>query len=129
METTNLNKRVYDLEDRLVRFAAMIGELLPAIVKTAEGRTLSNQLIRSGTSPALNYAEALASESMADFIHKISICLKELKESRVILKIIVLRELSSNSGFAKKINDECSELVAIFITSVNTARKNAGKNQ
>ncbi len=129
MEEQQKKKRTYDLEDRLIRFSAKIGELVPKLVTTLEGNTIRNQLIRSGTSPALNYAEALVPESTADFIHKISICLKELKETRVNLKLIILRKLSTDMEQALLLESECSELVAIFIASVKTARKNAAAKQ
>ncbi|MBL0340427.1 MAG: four helix bundle protein [Bacteroidetes bacterium] len=75
-------QRTYDLADRLVRFSTMIGQMAESIIDSKEGINIRNQLIRSCSSAALNYGEALVPESTADFIHKISICLKELMESR-----------------------------------------------
>lgn len=118
--------RTYDLADRLVRFSTMISHMADSIVETKEGSNIRNQLLRSSSSAALNYGEALVPESNADFIHKISICLKELMESRIALKIIINRNLCPLVDLTKTCDTECSELVAIFITSVRTARKNAG---
>lgn len=71
----------YDLEERLVNFATIIVEISEIIEKTFAGKNLANQMSRSGTSPALNYGEALAAESKKDFIHKIKLVLKELRET------------------------------------------------
>jgi four helix bundle protein len=128
MPTNNRkNVRVYDLEDRLINFGAMIGELVSKMVLTLEGSTIRKQLIRSGTAPALNYGEAMVAESRADFIHKMSLCLKELKETRITLKLIILRELCNDKELSVKTNNECSELVAIFVKSVATAKENLKK--
>jgi four helix bundle protein len=119
-------RKEYNLETRLIKFTALIGELNDKVFIKAEAKNLIKQLIRSSSSAALNYGEAQVAQSIADFIHKMSICLKELKESEVALKIIQLRRLSSDMELLEKCCKECSELVAIFITSVQTARKNAG---
>lgn len=117
--------RNYDLADRLVRFNTMIGQMAESVVKTNEGINIKNQIIRSSSSAALNYGEALVPESTADFIHKISICLKELMETRIALKIIISRNLCPTGEIINQCEKESSELVAIFIASVRTARKNA----
>lgn len=114
--------RQYDLEDRLIRFTGMIGKLISALEKTKETRNLIDQLIRSSESAALNYGEAQVAESKSDFIHKISIVLKELKESRIAIKIIKIRNFCPDSELQEKCDQECSELVAIFISSVRTSR-------
>ena len=71
-----------ELADRLINFAARVGKVVDALPDTRMGRHIAGQLVRSGTSPAPNYEEACAAESRADFSHKLSICLKELRESR-----------------------------------------------
>jgi len=76
------------LEDRLIDFAVLIIEIVNEMPNTKAGNHLSGQLVRSGTSPALNYGEAQSAESRKDFIHKIKVVLKELRESFVCLKII-----------------------------------------
>jgi four helix bundle protein len=80
--------RVYDLEDRLINFAVEIITICDSIKPTKAGNHLAGQLVRSGTSPALNYGEAQAGESTRDFIHKLKVILKELRESRNCLRII-----------------------------------------
>jgi four helix bundle protein len=85
-----------DLEDRLVSFAVSISALAEALPSTVSGKYLSSQLIRSGFSPALNYGEAKSAELSNDFIHKMKIALKELRESFISLKI--LRQINSLEG-------------------------------
>lgn len=114
--------RKYDLEERLIKFAGMAGELISAIEKNYKTKNLIDQLTRSSESAALNYGEAQVAESKPDFIHKICVVLKELKESRVALKILKIRNLCPDKELHDKCDQECSELVAIFITSVKTAR-------
>jgi four helix bundle protein len=85
-----------------------------------------DQLTRSGTSPALNYGEAQGAESRKDFIHKMKISLKELRETVVCLKIIVKSELLVSQKLTPLIS-EADELISIFVTSINTAKKNMEK--
>ena len=86
----------YDLENRLIDFAISISEIVEKLPNTRIGNQIGNQLIKCGTSPALNYGEALSAESRNDFIHKIKIVLKELRESYVCLKIIKRKPLYRN---------------------------------
>ncbi len=95
-----------------------------ALPQSFAGRHLSGQLIRSGTSPALNYGEAQSGESRRDFIHKVKICLKELRESTVCLKIIDRSGLLKDHELVKQGMIECNELTAIFVKSVQTAKAN-----
>ena len=85
--------KAFDLEDRLVEFAARCINVSDALPSTKAGQHLAGQLCRSSTSPALNYGEAQGAESRKDFVHKMSICLKELRESLICLKIIIKAEL------------------------------------
>ena len=78
----------FELEERLINFAVLIIEIVNELPNTRTGNHLSGQLVRSGTSPALNYGEAQSGESRKDFIHKIKVVLKELRETFVCLKII-----------------------------------------
>ena len=78
----------FDLEERLIDFAVLIIEITESLNNTRVGNHISSQLVRSGTSPALHYGEAQSAESRNDFIHKLKILLKELRESLVALKII-----------------------------------------
>ncbi len=119
-------EKKYDLEDRLVRFACLclcVCDLLP---NNRAGQNLENQLSRSGTAPALIYGEAQAAESPADFIHKMKLVLKEIRETRVNLRIIIEKPLSSDEKAFVALK-ECNELMAIFLKSIDTAKKNKGK--
>ncbi|TSA23257.1 four helix bundle protein [bacterium] len=113
----------FDLEERLIRLAVQIVRIADAFPDTKAGRILSDQLIRSGTSSALNYGEAQSAESKRDFVHKLKIVLKELRESSVALKI------ASELGFFDDVCDcspilnECHQLIAIFVKSIQTALK------
>jgi len=86
-----MNKR--NLEERLINFAVMIVEIISTMPDGKAAKQLSRQFLRSGTSPALNYGEAQNGASQRDFIHKIKIVLKELKESNIYLKIIYRTKL------------------------------------
>ena len=86
-----IEEKKYDLEDRLIKFAVLIANLAETLPETMFGRYIGGQLVRSACSPALNYGEAKSAESLNDFIHKMKICLKELRETLVSLKIIQLK--------------------------------------
>lgn len=119
------NVKEFDLEERLMDFASSIIELSAQIDKSYSGNHLSNQLVRSGTSPALQFGESQAAESRNDFIHKIIILLKELRETKVNLRIILKTKLISKASSAENILMECDQLIAIFIKSVETAKRNS----
>jgi four helix bundle protein len=82
----------YELETRLINFASRVTNLAEALPKTFAAKHLGNQIIRSASSPALNYGEAQAAESVEDFLHKMKICQKELRETSVCLKLIAQRK-------------------------------------
>jgi four helix bundle protein len=86
----------FDLEERLIKFAVLIIRIIETMPNTKAGVHLGGQLLRSGTSPALNYGEAQSAESRNDFVHKIKIVLKELRETLVCLKIISRTKLFAN---------------------------------
>ncbi len=98
-------------------------ELLP-FNKSAQN--LVHQLSKSGTAPALLYGEAQAAESRADFIHKMKIALKELRESRINLRIIIEKPLSTSDKLIKALK-EVNELIGIFTSSIETAKRNLVK--
>ena len=106
--------RKYNLEERLIKFAIRMLEVSENLPKTYAGNHIAGQLIRSGTSPALNYGEAQAAESSKDFVHKMGIALKELRETGVCLKIIDRKPFLENTESIKPDLDECSELIAIL---------------
>ncbi|MFM2226472.1 MAG: hypothetical protein RJA07_2674 [Bacteroidota bacterium] len=120
------NKK-YDLEERLIDFAVRIIDVVEALPNTKAGNHLGGQLVRSGTSPALNYGEAQSAESQNDFIHKMKISLKELRESKNNLRIIHRKPLIKPVSKLEPILNEINELVAIFAKSIQTAEKNKPK--
>ncbi|MEA2069443.1 MAG: four helix bundle protein [Verrucomicrobiota bacterium] len=118
----------FDLEDRLIDFAARCIKVAASLPGDKAGQHLMGQLTRSGTSPALNYGEAQSAESRKDFIHKMKICLKELRETVVCLKIIVKAGMMA-LGSLQPLIAEANELISIFVTSINTAKKNMEKDR
>lgn len=113
-----------EMEDRFLDFAARICALVEALPDTKTGRHISGQMIRCGTSPAPNYAEACAAESRNDFTHKLGIVLKELRETRIWLKLTV-KTASMKKGRLNPLIDECSELMNIVGKSIVTAKANS----
>jgi four helix bundle protein len=123
------NKRKFDLEERLIGFAVLIIEISESLHNTPAGKHISGQIVRLGTSPALQYGEAQSAESSADFIHKLKVLLKELRETFVGLKIIKRVPLSNKMENVEKGLIECNELIAIFNKSIETAKKNSEKKR
>jgi four helix bundle protein len=119
--------RVFDLEDRLIDFAVRIIRIAESLPKTKVGNHISGQLIRCGTSPAPNYGEAQSAESRSDFIHKMKVCLKELRETRVWLIMIVRANLIEPASRVEPLIDENNELISIFVTSIKTAKEKQKK--
>ena len=113
----------FDLEDRLVDFACMCLEVCDLLPNTKTGQNLEYQLSKSSTASALVYGEAQAAESRADFIHKMKVVLKEIRESRVNLKIIKRKPVIVNDKVDKAFS-EANELMAIFLKSIETAKQN-----
>ena len=111
-----------EIEKRLVAFAGLIVDVTQTLDGSVASVCLTNQIIRSGTSAALNYGEAQGAESKNDFIHKTSIVLKELRETLVNLQIISTTKLSNQPELVDKALDESDQLVAIFQKTVMTAR-------
>lgn len=113
----------FDLEERLIDFAVLISTVVEGLPNTRLGVYIAGQLVRPGCSPALNYGEAQSAESRNDFIHKMKIILKELRESFISLKIIERKNLYAIND-VKSAKDECNQLIAIFVKSIETAKKN-----
>lgn len=116
----------FDLEERLIDFAVRIIRITESLPKTRVGNHIAGQLIRCGTSPAPNYGEAQSAESRADFIHKMKVCLKELRETRVWLLMIVKASLMKPAKLEPIINENY-ELISIFVTSIKTAKETRRK--
>ena len=113
----------YDLEERLLEFAARIVRLVDALPGTRASNHIAGQLLRCGTSPLANHGEVEAAESRNDFIHKLRICLKELRETSRWLCLLQRVKLVRAAKIQPLI-EETNELVRIFASSVRTARKN-----
>ncbi len=116
-------ERQYDLQDRLVAYAVRIIKLSESLPETKAGKHVSSQILRSGTSPAPNYGEAQSAESKADFVHKLKIALKELRETEIWLKIIAEAQMIESVYQLAPLLQETDELIAILFTSVETAKK------
>lgn len=121
-----METKKYDLEDRLIQFACMCLEVCDLLPNTKAELNLEFQLSKSGTAHALLYGEAQAAESRNDFIHKMKIALKELRETRINLRITIEKPLVIN----EKVNialKEVNEFIGIFTTSIETAKNNLKK--
>ena len=119
-----MQKREYDLEERLVNYTCRMIDVVEALPSSRAGIYISGQLIRCCHSPTFNYGEAQGAESNRDFIHKMRVILKELKECRVALKIIRKKEMIKPIQKLNNVYTETEELIAIFSKSIITAQKN-----
>ena len=115
----------FDLEERLIEFAVRIIKLSEALPDKRSANHIRNQILRSGTSPAPNYAEAQSAESRGDFVHKLKIALKELRETKVWLRILVKSGLVDQPSKLEPLILENDELIAIFVVSVKTAARSS----
>lgn len=121
----HMEKKTYDLEDRTTEFGSAIINFVDRLPHTLAGRHMGGQLIRSGTAPALHYGESQSAESSKDFIHKVKLALKELKESRANLRMIKGSGLMPKNDEALSwLLNECLELIRILAKSAATAAKN-----
>ena len=119
--------KTFDFEDRLIDFAVRIIRIAESLPKTKTGSHITGQLVRCGTSPAPNYGEAQGAESRADFVHKMKLCLKELRETRVWLLMLVKAKLIKAASKLESLIDENNQLISIFVKSIQTARKKRKK--
>ena len=117
--------RKFDLEDRLLEFASAVIDLSESLPATRAGNHIAGQILRSGTSPYPNHGEAEAAESRDDFIHKLKICLKELRETRHWARLIKRKTWVKNETSLLFVLGECEELIRIFHSSIQTAKRNA----
>ena len=116
-----MEPKKFDLEDRLLKFACMCLEICDLLPNTKSGQNLEYQLSKSSTASALIYGEAQAAESTADFIHKMKMVLKEIRETRINLRIINEKPIVKDEKIMVTIK-ECNELMAIFLKSIDTAK-------
>lgn len=127
MELKYWTMNKFDLEERLICFGVKIIQLSEYLPNTIAGNHLNGQIVRSGTSPALNYGEAQSAESPKDFIHKMGVCLKELRETFINIKMIKYSEMIKNNNLLDWCYTENNELISIFVKSIETAKKNNSK--
>ena len=119
-----MSAQPYDLEERLLEYAARIIRLTEEMVRSPAGVHIAQQILRSGTSPLPNHGEAQAAESNRDFIHKLKICLKELRETLRWLRLIQRVPLVKKPERIAPLLQETDELIRIFVASLKTAQKN-----
>ena len=117
-----------ELADRMLDFAARVGKVVDALPDTRLGRHIAGQLVRCGTAAGPNYEEGCAAESRADFIHKLRICLKELRESRSWIRLIIKAQLLGTKKMAALL-DESSQLCNIVGKSIVTAASKVNKKK
>ncbi|MDD5570832.1 MAG: four helix bundle protein [Bacteroidales bacterium] len=117
-------KRNFDLEQRLIDFAVLIIKIAESLNGSIAAKLISGQFVRSGFSSALHYGEVKDAESRNDFIHKVKVILKELRETFIALKIIRQAALTKNPELVDKGLTECNELISIFVKSIETAKRN-----
>jgi four helix bundle protein len=116
-------KRKYDLEDRLLDFAVAIVELTDELPNTRAGNHIAGQLLRCGTSPYGHHGEVESAESRKDFVHKLKVCLKELRETRRWLRLVSrLKTMNRNPRLILCLT-EAEELIRIFVASVRTSEQ------
>jgi four helix bundle protein len=122
-KTQIMAERKFDLEDRLVDYTCRMIDVVEALPNTRAGNYIAGQLIRSCHSPTFNYGEVQAAESINDFIHKMGVVLKELKECRTALKVIRKKQFITPVSKLDDIYKETEELVAIIAKGIATAKK------
>ena len=115
----------YDLEERLIESSVLIIEIVNKMFNSKAGNHLSGQLVRSGTSVSLNYGEVQSAESKKDFIHKMKVILKELRETFICLKIVHRSKLYETEEKIISAKKENNELISIFVKSIATAQKSS----
>lgn len=118
------NESKFDLEDRLLEFSARLIKLVEALPNSRAANHIAGQLLRCGTSPFAHHGEVQAAESLKDFIHKLGVCLKELKEVKRWIRLIARVELVAANRI-RPLLIETEELIRIFSASVRTAEKKA----
>jgi len=118
-------KRRFDLEERLLEFASAVIDLSEKLPNTRAGNHVAGQVLRSGTSPYPNHGAAEDAESRDDFIHKLKVCLKELRETRRWARLIKRKGWGKEDPTLVFVLSEADELTRIFFSSIQTAKRNA----
>ena len=119
-----MSERKFNLEERLLDFSVIVIETVEALPNNRVGNHIAGQLIKSGTSPYANHGEAQAAESQKDFIHKLRICLKKLRETKRWLELVEKAQLLKKRPKLNEVIQENEELIKIFVASIKTANKN-----
>ena len=109
-----------DIAQRLLSFAVQVLHVLGKLPKSPEAQHVVRQRSRCATAPGAHYEEARGAESRADFVHKVKIADKEMRESRYWLRVIQHAELAPPLDLERVI-DEAGQLVAILTASAKTA--------
>jgi four helix bundle protein len=119
----------YDLEERLLEYSASIVRLVETMTNSRAANHVAGQMLRSGTSPYFNHGEAQAAESPRDFVHKMGVCLKELRETKRALMLTKKVPFVPSSDDVEPLLQETEELIKIFFTSIRTANKKVVREQ
>lgn len=117
----------FDLVDRLLTFSVRVGKVVDALPDTRMGRHIAGQLVRCGTSPGANYAEACAAESRNDFLHKLGVVLKELRESHYWLSLVMKSKILPEAR-VEALDDECDQLCRVIAKSIVTTKANRNRS-
>ena len=118
-------RRRFDLEERLLEFASAVIDLSEKLPNTRAGNHVAGQILRCGTSPCPNHGEAEDAESRDDFIQKLKVCLKELRETRRWARLVRRKGWAADDPTLVFLLSEVEELIRIFYSSIQTARRNA----
>ncbi len=114
----------YNLEERLLEFSVRVIRVTESMNRSRAGTYVADQLLRSGTSPYGHHGEAEGAESRDDFVHKLRVCYKELREARRWLRLVQRTPLVTKPALLEGIIAEAEELVRIFAASIRTAESN-----
>ena len=117
--------RKFDLEERILEFASTVIDLSEKLPNARAGNHVAGQILRSGTSPYPNHGEAEAAESRDDFIHKLKVCLKELRETRRWARLVNRKGWANGDPTLRFVLSESDELIRIFFSSIQTTKRNA----
>jgi four helix bundle protein len=120
---SDIVKRHYDLQDRLIDLAVQVTTICDSLPSTRVGKHVAGQLVRCATAPAPLHAEANAAESRRDFVHKLGICLKELRETHSWLRYLQRLGIGDSCGIDEAVA-ETDRAIAIIYTSIRTAKRN-----
>jgi four helix bundle protein len=119
-----MDKPIYNLEERLLNYTVRVIRVTEKMPRSTAGQYVADQLLRSGSSPYGHHGEAESAESREDFIHKLRICHKELREARRWLRLVRVTPLIPQPELLGPLIGEAEELIRIFTASIRTAQHN-----